>query len=390
MPVSELKAAPYNPRRIDAAAMAALTKSIERFGYVEHIVFNKRSGFVVGGHQRLKVLRASKIKEIPVVIVDLAENEEKALNIALNSPHLAGTFTDNLQALLAEIHSKDEILFSELRLDQLLSDVKKSFGVKDADEIPPPPKIAKTKQGDLYELGRHRLLCGDSTSSDDVARLLNGHKAALSLTDPPYSVGYSVSFSKRERNGKNVGTQDAYKESKDARPLMKSILNMAPDLVIMTYPVDRHFFDLSDALRESKFESVRELVWVKNSPTFHPGAAYQQMHEPIIVIRRENTPYPKTIPSDAKTVLTVDRPSRHEDHPTEKPISLWSDLLVWHSNISDIIHEPFGGSGTTIISCEMHHRVCYAMELAPEFCDVIVQRWEEFTGKKAVLQRGES
>jgi ParB-like chromosome segregation protein Spo0J len=135
MPVSELKAAPYNPRRIDAAAMAALTKSIERFGYVEPIVFNKRSGFVVGGHQRLKVLRASKIKEVPVVIVDLAENEEKALNVALNSPTLAGEFTDDLQAMLQDIQLKDESLFESLLFDKLLGEGAPTFEPENIESL---------------------------------------------------------------------------------------------------------------------------------------------------------------------------------------------------------------------------------------------------------------
>jgi DNA modification methylase len=189
MPVKDLKPAPYNPRRIDQSSLAALGKSIDRFGVVEPIVFNRRSGFVVGGHQRLKVLRSKKIVTSPVVVVDLDETEERALNLALNSPKLAGEFSGKLQELLDEIRRADERIFNELRLDELADITAKTY-LRDPDEAPALRPAADTRAGDLYTLGPHKLLCGDCTVADDVARLFGDEQVESLVTDPPYGVDY--------------------------------------------------------------------------------------------------------------------------------------------------------------------------------------------------------
>ena len=167
MDVTDLKPAPYNPRRIDPAAMQGLTKSLERFGDVQPIVWNKRSGQVVGGHQRLRILKSKKVSQATVVVVDLDEKDARVLNVALNSPHLAGEFTADLQELLDAIRHDDEILFAELRLSELLGSVARPAG--DPNAAPPLPKRAKTQLGDVYLLGRHRQQSRPSMQPADDA-----------------------------------------------------------------------------------------------------------------------------------------------------------------------------------------------------------------------------
>ena len=256
-------------------------------------------------------------------------------------------------------------------------------GLTDPDEVP-ETRATDIVLGDLFELGRHRLICGDSTNREVVDRLLAGVTPTLTLTDPPYGVNYSLSFSKRE-GGHDAGEQTAYKETSDPSALLSGFLNANPSgLVVMTFPVDRHLFALASALKSAGFVSVRELVWVKDSPTFHPGATYQQQHEPILVCRRANVRFPQSVPSDAKTVMQTARTTSHKDHPTEKPQSVWIPLLEWHSMIGDVVYEPFSGSGSTIMTCEQINRSAMAIELEPRFVQVAIDRWEAFTGLKAV------
>jgi hypothetical protein len=190
VPVKSLKPAPYNPRRIDPAAMAGLEKSLERFGVVEPIIVNNRDGkmTVVGGHQRLKVLRSNKVPETDVIVVDLDDTDEKALNLALNNPAISGEFSDKLADLLAEVHRDNAALFLDLRLDVLLGQAGPiPLGTDDPDDIPPLPKVPITQPGDLWELGNHRLICGDSSDPATVTRLLDGQKINLAITSPPYA-----------------------------------------------------------------------------------------------------------------------------------------------------------------------------------------------------------
>ncbi|MBU1073607.1 ParB N-terminal domain-containing protein, partial [bacterium] len=191
--IADLTPAPYNPRTISSDALAGLQASVDRFGLVEPVVWNRRTGHVVGGHQRLKALEALGETETQVVVVDLDEAEEKALNVALNSPSIAGEFTPELHTLLAEIEAAMPDLADALRFDDLaaelkhlLSDLAPEDGLTSPDDVPEPPEEPITRPGDLYVLGGHRLVCGDSGDPEVLARLMDGQQAALYATDPPY------------------------------------------------------------------------------------------------------------------------------------------------------------------------------------------------------------
>ncbi|MFO7696225.1 MAG: ParB N-terminal domain-containing protein, partial [Anaerolineae bacterium] len=191
MRVADLEPAPYNPRAITDRALDGLRASVERFGLVEPIVWNRRTGRVVGGHQRLKVLAAMGETETQVVVVDLPDDEEKALNVALNNPAIAGEFTPEIHKLLAEIHETLPELADLLRFDdladqtrRLLAELAPEDGLTDPDDVPEAPEVPVTQSGDLWVLGQHRLVCGDSGDASVLARLMDGQKAVLYATDP--------------------------------------------------------------------------------------------------------------------------------------------------------------------------------------------------------------
>ena len=385
LPIASLKPAPYNPRRIDDAAMAALTKSLERFGYVEPIIWNERTGHVVGGHQRLKVLMAAKADSVPVVVVDLDETDEKALNVALNSPFLTGQFTDDLQALLADIQESDSVLFSELRLNNLLEQMNPSSALTDPDSVPEIPKEPKTKPGDLYILGRHKLLCGDSTNSGCLDRLMNGDLAALVFTDPPYGVRYDGGTTVRD---KLVGDDSMELYGPCCEMAFRHSNNRAP-LYLWHAGVKGIAAAAAAAAAAAGYDIRCEIVWNKNQAQFGAlSAQYKQKHEPAYYCVKRGSPPRWFGPTNEVTVWDIDRASVNEFHPTQKPVPLASRAIKNSSAPDDSVLDLFGGSGSTLIACEIERRKAYLIEISPLYCDVIVKRWEDFTGKKAVLHHG--
>ena len=229
----------------------------------------------------------------------------------------------------------------------------------------------------------HRLFCGDSTRQQDVDRLMNGRRAALCLTDPPYSVNYDKSH---EQRGGKADVHGAYQEAAiDPSQLLTFMALVPADVMIWSYPLDRHFHALSEAYRTHGWEFKKELVWVKDSFSFWMSAKYQQKHEPIMLAVRAGCPIGGAVPANATTVFEYPRPKAHELHPTAKPIGLWAEFIVNHAPPGEIVYEPFSGSGTTIIASEQLGRRCFAIEISPSYVDVAVSRWEQLTGKKAIL-----
>jgi len=230
---------------------------------------------------------------------------------------------------------------------------------------------------------KHRLLCGDSTRQADVERLMNGARAALCLTDPPYSVGYDRS---QEQRGGNAEVHGAYHEAAiDPSRLLTFMALVPADVMIWSYPLDRHFHTLSEAYRSHGWEFKKELVWVKDSFSFWMSAKYQQKHEPIMLAVRSGCPIGGEVPANATTVFEYPRPKAHELHPTAKPVGLWAEFIGNHSRPGEVVYEPFSGSGTTIIAAEQLGRRCFAIEISPTYIDVAVARWEQLSGQKAFL-----
>jgi DNA modification methylase len=214
----------------------------------------------------------------------------------------------------------------------------------------------------------HRLLVGDCLDAGNVSRAMGGEIADAVITDPPYGVSYERS---RESRGGDIAVHAAYQEA-DAPGILRFLGLVAADVVVMSFPVDRHFFALADAIQDAGFEVRKELVWVKDTFSFWPGAQYQQRHEPILLLARRGKPLGSMVPANESTVLEFPRPVAHDLHPTAKPIGLWRKLIRYHSRTS--IADYFCGSGTSFVAAEQEQRRCCGLEISTPYCAVILER----------------
>jgi len=375
MKLAALAPAPYNPRTISDDAARGLRASIRRFGLVQPIVFNSRSGHVVGGHQRVKALAELGKTEAQVIVVDLPESEEKALNVTLNNPAITGEFTDGLQAILAELARDSRIEFEELQLDALL-DISLDGIIE--DEIPEPPKKPATKPGDLWILGHHRLLCGDSMQPADVARLLGGAKPRLMITDPPYGVSYDPSW-RLEAGLLASATRRLGKVLNDDRVDWREAWRLFPGDVAYVWHAGVFAASTASQLEESGFEIRSQIIWRKPSFPISRGH-YHWQHEPCWYAVRRGAAARWTGDRSQTTVWDVaGRSEVKTDHATQKPVECMARAIRNHEGD---VYEPFAGSGTTLIAAEQLGRRCRAIEIEPAFCDVVASRWEHLTGGK--------
>ncbi|MBN1458344.1 MAG: DNA modification methylase [Armatimonadetes bacterium] len=401
MPISDLHPADYNPRTITDEALGGLRKSIERFGLVEPVVWNQRTGTVVGGHQRLRALEALGEREADVIVVDLPPGEEKALNVALNSPAISGEFTDQLAALLSEIQSQTPDIYADLLLSQLLDGAQ---GTEDApsdihDPGPgEPPENPTTQPGDLWLLGEHRLLCGDSSSAPDMDRLLAGERAALLSTDPPYCVNYTGAdrpVHKGRRTGKDWSHVYREVDIADLGEFLDSVLQATlpqVDESAAIYLWHAHVQQptIAEVFERHNLLLHQVIVWVKPTGVFG-HSYYRWRHEPCAFGWRRGHK-PAHTRDQLDTVWEADWEGKQRvvgnEHPTQKPLRLFEIPMEQHTRRGDLVLEPFSGSGSQLIAAERLGRRCRAMEISPAFCDVAVKRWEVATGKKATREAG--
>lgn len=389
MKLEELKPAEYNPRTITKEAFRGLEASIRRFGLVQPIVWNRRTERVVGGHQRIEAMKALGQSEAQVVVVDLPESEEKALNVTLNNPAIAGEFTDDLQGILAELADLPEINFEELGLDTLV-DLDSSDLLE--DEAPLPPKRAVTRPGELWMLGNHRLFCGDSTDPAAVASLMQSEKAALFQTDPPYLVNYTGK-DRPNRSGKDWSASYRETEIKDGEAFFRKVFGNA----IRVLEDNAAWYCWHAHKRAALIERIwselgvlnhQQIVWTK--PTaLHGYSFWPFQHEPCLMGWKKGHK-PRHDGDNSHTMTSVWDVSWEgkkrvvgNEHPTQKPVELFARPFRKHTLAGEIGYEPFGGSGSQVSAAEQLDRKCYAIEIEPRFCDVIVERWEKLSGKKA-------
>ena len=393
MKLSELKPAEYNPRKISDIALEGLENTIEEFGLVQNLVWNKRTGNLVGGHQRMKVLTGKHVEDAMVCIVDLPEEKEKALNIALNNPHISGEFDDDgLQELLGEIADDDAQLLRDIHLDRLMDDVVDDIGGEEGEEeLIPLPEDPISKLGDLWILGGHRLLCGSSTEHSDVMRLIGEDSASCMWTDPPYGVDY-VGKTKEAKTIKNDGAKGLKKLLDGAFGLAFEYVLRPNSAVYVAHPPGPNFLVFYEALGVAGFTYKQMLMWAKSS--FAMGRSdYHYQHEPIWYgCKPGDGRFGRMFEGDGwfgdhsqSSVFNVDKPRVNKEHPTMKPVELVVKMIINSSRVDDFVYEPFCGSGSTLIACEQTRRGCLGIELDPAYCDVIVARWERHTGLKAAL-----
>ena len=380
--VKDLLPADYNPRKDlqpGDPEYEKLKRSIEQFGYVEPVIWNKQTGRVVGGHQRLKVLIDSGITEVDVVVVDMNTEKEKALNIALNK--ISGEWdTDKLALVIADLQGADFDVsltgFDPEELDDLFrDDVKDGVKEDDFDVEAELQKPVFSKAGDLWMLGEHRLLCGDSTKPETYELLMNGKKAQLVVTDPPYNVDYK-------------GTAGKIKNDKMAEDQFEQFLlaaysqmyeSMTDDASIYVFHSDSHGLAFRKAFEEAGFYLSGCCIWKKQSLVLG-RSPYQWQHEPVLFGWKKKGKHQWYTGRKESTIWEFDKPKKNADHPTMKPVALVAYPIMNSTMTGCLVLDPFGGSGSTLIACEQTGRTCYTVELDEKFCDVIVKRYIDQVG----------
>ena len=366
--ISEVKSNPNNPRTIKDDKFDKLVASIKEFPKmleIRPIVVNDDM-IVLGGNMRLKACKAAGLKEVPIIKAsELTEDEQRQFIIKDN---VSGGEWDW------------EMLSSEWDTEQLEDwglDVPADWGeeeeVLEAEEDDfdaTPPEEPKTVLGDLYEIGDHRLLCGDSTDSDQVEKLMNGEKADMVFTDPPYGVDYEGgAMTKRTKLNNDQKNTNIYQE------VLPNIMLFTNDKAPMYIWHAAGYADMASHLWDNNIEIRGQIIWNKNMAQFGAlSAQYKQKHEPCFYcFKKGNTPYWYG-PTNEVTVWDINRESKNEYHPTQKPIELPSRALKNSSKINDCILDLFLGSGSTMVASHQLKRKCYGMELDPKYCDVIVNR----------------
>lgn len=383
------KLIPYakNARTHSDEQVAQIAGSIKEFGFNNPVLVDKDNS-IIAGHGRVMAARKLGMDKVPVVILDhLTESQRKAYiladnRIALNSGWDSSMLSVELQDL------KDDIDLSLLgfdpdELDSLLNPVEETDGLTDEDAVPEVPVEPKTKLGDIYILGNHRLMCGDSTSITDVEKLMDGQKADMVFTDPPYGVDYDGGHATDKRRTK-LENDDKTLMYSGALPIAFMVSKDGAALYL--WFADRFAKDVLIALEECNYQVRTWIIWNKNLAQFGAiGAQYKPKHEPCIyAFKKGKSPFWAGTNNEV-TVWDIKRHSKNEFHPTQKPVELPERALQNSSKSGDIVLDLFGGSGSTLIACEKVGRYARLMELDPKYCDVIVKRWEDFTGKKATL-----
>ena len=379
---ADLLPADYNPRKDLKPGDAEYEKpkrSIEQFGYVEPVIWNKTTGRVVGGHQRLKVLMDMGLTEVDCVVVEMDEAKEKALNIALNK--ISGDWDkDKLALLIADLQGAEFDVsltgFEPAEIDDLFKDSLKD-GVKE-DDFDVDAELQKptfSKAGDIWQLGRHRLICGDSTKPETYELLMAGVKANLVITDPPYNVNYEGSAGKIKND--NMANEAFYNFLLAAYQQMHAA--MADDASIYVFHADTEGLNFRKAFADAGFYLSGCCIWKKQSLVLG-RSPYQWQHEPCLYGWKKNGKHQWYTGRKETTIWEFDKPKKNGDHPTMKPIPLLAYPIMNSSMSNSMVLDPFGGSGSTLIACEQTDRICYTVELDEKFCDVIVKRYIEQVG----------
>lgn len=380
VPVEKLKPAKYNPRKDlkpGEPAYEKIKRSMATYGYVDPVIWNEVTGNIVGGHQRYKVLVAEGVKEIDCVVVHI-ENplDEKALNIALNKavgewePKALADLLSDLQLSGYDLGATG---FDAAEVDDLFSkvhdkDVKDDNCDIDADELQP-----FVQEGDVWTLGRHRMVCGDSTLPENLALLMNGNKANLVVTDPPYN----VSIVGRTKDALTIQNDDM-EDGKFYDFLLSAFRTFVPHLAegasAYIFHADTEGLNFRRAFKEAGFHISGVCIWVKNTMVLG-RSPYQWQHEPVLYGWLPNGKHKWFSDRKQTTIWKYDRPTQSKLHPTMKPLPLLAYPIKNSSAPNAIVLDTFGGSGSTLMACEQTDRICYTMELDTRYATVIVERF---------------
>lgn len=378
IPLKNLKPYENNPRKNDDA-VKYVAESIKEFGFKVPIVIDKNN-VIVAGHTRYKAAKKLKMSEVPCIIADdLTDEQIKAFRLADNKvAEKAEWDFDLLNAELDDIIDLDMELFGFE--DALQDDAEEAVEDEFEVELPAEPK---SKLGDIYQLGNNRLMCGDSTVLEDVEKLMGGEQADMLLTDPPYNVNYEgKTKDKLKIKNDQMGNDNFRQFLTDA--FSNADMVMKPGAVFYIWHADSEGYNFRGACFDAGWTVRQCLIWNKNSMVMG-RQDYQWKHEPCLYGWKEGAGHLWASDRKQTTVINFDKPTRNDMHPTMKPIPLFDYQIKNNTKGGDVVLDLFGGSGTTIMACEQNGRRGYSMEYDPRYVDVIVDRWEKFTGAKAVL-----
>jgi DNA modification methylase len=411
VPVSQLRPWPENPRIMPQAEMHKLVRSIETFGLVEPLVVRRSDHLVIGGHQRLDAAKALGLTKVPVVFVDVTEEKAKALNLALNRiqgewdlPKL-GELLDELRELpdfdvtLTGFDGREiDDLLAELERQQPLPAFEESFDAEQAmAEAERSAGPTRVQPGNLWEMGKHRLLCGDATDPASWERLMAGQVAQAVITDPPYGINYvggraaqQERISRRRRGGQ-AAPSDAYWDDltdDEYRALLISSLGLAHQhsddkAPLYLWFASSHLRDVLDCMGGTGWEERNLLVWVKNNGAGALFAQYKHWYEPCFYAFKKGKAPRWHGPTNERTVWEHDKPVVNDLHPTMKPVALIERAIINSTCKKQLVVDSFLGSGTAVIAAQRTGRICYGMERDARYCDVILARWEALTGQEA-------
>lgn len=380
---------PYvnNARTHSNEQVAQIASSIKEFGFTNPVLIDKDNG-IIAGHGRVMAAKKLGYKEVPAIMLDhLTDVQRKAYILADNRIALNSGWDIELLSLeLKDLDSEIDLTllgFDADELSAMLNPVELTDGLTDEDAVPDVPDEPITKLGDIYQLGNHRLMCGDSTSIDHLEKLTDGSLVDMWLTDPPYNVAYEGGTKEKLTiKNDNMGNDDFRQFLRDAYVAADAV--MKAGAVFYIWHADSEGYNFRGAASDAGWKVRQCLIWKKSSMVMG-RQDYHWQHEPCLYGWKEGAGHLWSADRKQTTILEFNRPHRNGEHPTMKPVELFEYQMLNNTKGSDLVLDSFGGSGTTVIACEKHGRHARVMELDPKYCDVIVKRWEDFTGKKAEL-----
>lgn len=390
--IQDLISPDWNPRQITEEELQKLETSLNEFGYIEPIIVNDVNNHIVGGNQRCKALRQLGYEEVDVVYVHIEDlAKEKACNVALNK--ISGDWdNDKLKIVLEEIELSpiDVSLtgFDEIELTEMEITTDEPVEVVEDDYEEPDDLEVTVQQGDIYILGNHRLMCGDSTNKEDVALLMDGGQADMVFTDPPWNVNYGAVEKGNAMGYKPRTILNDFMGTEDFKQFMLSVfknMNEFSKEGCVTYVVmsAQEWGNLMLTLLQSGYHWSSTIIWNKDRLVLS-RKDYHTKYEPIFYGWKEGAPRLHPLEDRKQSdVWDIERPHVSDEHPTMKPIELVARAIQNSSNKNDLVLDLFGGSGSTLIASEQTNRTNYSMELDPKYCQVIINRWEQYTGEKA-------
>lgn len=375
---------PYerNPRSISKESYEKLKASLESNGYHQRILATNDLR-IIGGHQRIKALKSLKIKEIEVLVPDPEITDEQFRQILVQDNLPFGEFDMDMLSADFDVDELIEWGMPESWLPDMK--VETVAGLTDEDAVPEAPEHPVTVLGDVFLLGNHRLMCGDSTQIEAVEKLMDGQKADLLLTDPPYNVAYEGKTKKALKIENDSMADDSFLQFLTSSFIAASSV-MKAGAVYYIWHADLEGYNFRGACKAAGLQVRQCLVWVKQTMVMG-RQDYHCKHEPCLYGWKDGAAHLWASDRKQTTILEFDRPQRNGEHPTMKPVALFEYQMLNNTKGSDIVLDLFGGSGTTAIAAEKNGRHARLMELDPKYCDVIIKRWQEFTGKEAIHEQ---